>query len=59
MGEVIIDGMKKTYKRGMTQREYTPWLSHLIKSEHRVGDSLSDYINRADVRKAMNIPAAV
>jgi hypothetical protein len=26
---VVIDGVKKTYKRGMTQQEYTPWAKHL------------------------------
>lgn len=36
-------------------QEYTPWLKH-IKSSHVLGDGLTDYINRADVRTAMNIP---
>ena len=35
--------------------EYTPWMSHL-ESGRIVGDGLTDYINRQDVRTALNIP---
>ena len=30
MGETTIDGEKRTYKRGMTMAEYTPFATHLI-----------------------------
>lgn len=41
-------------------KEYTPWAKH-IKKEHELkhpllGDFMSDYVNRADVRQALNIP---
>jgi len=56
-GEVTIDGHKKVYKRGKTVSEYTPW----IQSENGkiLRSGLSDYINSADVRKALNIPNTI
>jgi hypothetical protein len=42
----------------MTMADYTPWLSH-VTAPHVLGDSITDYVNRADVRTAMNIPASV
>jgi serine carboxypeptidase-like clade 1 len=58
---VTIDGHEKTYKRGMTMHEYTPWVKHLKATEDPVivGDYLTDYMNRADVRTAFNIPSSV
>jgi hypothetical protein len=59
MGHVMIDGKLKTYKRGMTQKEYTPWVKHLkssSSSEVIVGDYLTDYMNREDVRATFNVP---
>ena len=58
MKEVVVDGEVKTYKRGRLMSEYTPWMKHL-ESGRIVGDGLTDYINRADVRTAMNIPASL
>ena len=37
-------------------KEYTPWAKHTHSNEQIFGDVLTDYVNRADVRKAMNIP---
>jgi hypothetical protein len=66
MGSTIIGGEVKTYKRGMTMSEYTPWLknkrltSQLNQEEEPIlGDYFTDYMNRADVRKAFNIPDSV
>ena len=60
MGETIIAGEKRTYKRGMTMAEYTPFATHLIDSPAAQvvnGDFLTDYMNREDVREAFNIPS--
>ena len=53
----------KTYKAGYTFKEYAPWaIKHIPKkllessSHPLLGDYLSDYANRQDVRRAMNIP---
>jgi len=62
MGETLIDGEVRTYKRGMTQAEYTPFLPHIMSSAGGNvpnGDFVSDYMNREDVRKAFNIPSDV
>jgi len=56
--EVIIDGETKRYKRGRTMSEYTPWMKHLDDGRI-VGDAMSDYINSAAVRTALNIPTTV
>lgn len=57
LGSTNVNGQEKTYKKGMTMGEYTPWLKHTHSSQLKVsGDFLTDYINRADVREAMNIP---
>jgi hypothetical protein len=66
MGSTVIGGEVKTYKRGMTMSEYTPWLKNkrltagLNEEEEPIlGDYFTDYMNRADVRKAFNIPDSV
>ena len=60
MGSAIVDGEVKEYKRGMTMAEYTPWVKHLMASEGPIlGDYLSGYMNREDVREAFNIPTDV
>lgn len=57
MGSVVVGGKRLTYKRGMTQHEYTPWAKHLKGTKPViVGDWVSDYMNRPDVRKAFHIP---
>lgn len=62
MGETVIDGKVRTYKRGMTPAEYLPFLKHVVESDNgsvRNGDFLTDYMNREDVREAFNIPSDV
>jgi len=57
IGEVEIDGEVRTYKRGYTFAEYTPWLKHVVGENSPIlGNGATDYINRADVRTAMHIP---
>lgn len=60
VGKTIIAGEERTYKRGMTMAEYTPFATHLLDFEGANvvnGDFLTDYMNREDVRTAFNIPA--
>ena len=64
LGTTVIDGEVKTYKKGMTMREYTPWAKHLFGESNEEDDILlndffTDYMNREDVRKAFNIPSEV
>jgi len=62
IGTTVIDGKERTYKRGMTMAEYTPFAAHILESESahvRNGDFLTDYMNRQDVREAFHIPAEV
>lgn len=33
MGETIIDGEVKSYKKGMTMQEYTPWASNFTAND--------------------------
>jgi len=61
MGSVIIGGEEKRYRRGRTKAEYTPWLPRTatdgqLYDMHVEADYLTDYVNRADVRKAFHIP---
>jgi hypothetical protein len=41
--------------------EYTPWAKHLKASGSEVilGDYITSYMNREDVREAFNIPASL
>lgn len=55
----MINNEKKTYKRGYTIDEYTPWINKSGLQSPLLGDYVSDYANRADVRKAMNIPDTI
>jgi hypothetical protein len=42
----VIGGKEVTYKRGYTQKEYTPWLkNHPFISEVVLGDAVSDFLN--------------
>lgn len=58
---VVIDGEEKTYKRGYTMGEYTPWIPFLKNQENPVilGDYLTDYMNQPETRTAFNIPTSV
>lgn len=52
----------KTYKAGFTFQEYIGWVGDMPMYQAQqplMGDFLSDYINRADVRRALNIPDSV
>lgn len=55
---VNINGEEKTYKAGMTMKEYTPWAKHISEnmSHPLLGAYLTEYVNRPDVRQALNIP---
>lgn len=56
----MIEGEEKTYRKGMTAAEYTPWVKGIKENDHYVtGDFLSDYINSPLVRKSLNIPDSV
>ena len=46
LGEVTINGEKKTYRRGFTHKEYTPWLKHHNLESVLLGEYVSDYMNR-------------
>jgi carboxypeptidase C (cathepsin A) len=61
MGETVIDGEVKTYKRGMTMQEYTPWAGQLETNEPqiRLNDFVTDYMNLPETREAFNIPSDV
>jgi cathepsin A (carboxypeptidase C) len=58
MGYAVVKGQLKQYKRGKTHAEYTPFLQHSpqLGNHPLLGDGLSDYVNREDVREAMHIP---
>jgi len=60
MKETVVHGKTMTYKSGITMAENTPWLKDLP-SAHKIllGDYLSDYCNREDVRDALNIPTYI
>lgn len=59
-GSVMINGEEKTYTRGFTMQEYTPWAKHLLTdTPHVLGAGLSDYVNSKEVRAALHIPDSV
>lgn len=60
IGKTMVDGEERTYKRGYTQAEYTPWLKHhpIVKNNEVVyGDVVSDFLNKQSVRNQLHIPA--
>lgn len=64
LGEAIVDGEVKTYKKGMTMGEYTPWASYMFATEAdasqvRLNDFVTDYMNLEETRVAFNIPSEV
>jgi len=60
MGEAIVNGEVKKYKRGFTMAEYTPMLKDRA-SAHKIllGDYMSDYVNDEATREALNIPTSL
>lgn len=56
----MVGGEEKTYISGRTKGEYTPWVRHFnedsTKKQKVEAMNLSDYLNQADTRKALNIP---
>ena len=60
VGETVINGEKRLYKRGYKMTDYTPWLKDVYgDSAPILGDYVSDYLNREDVREALNIPSDI
>jgi len=63
MGKTVVDGVEKTYRRGFTPREYTPWLANVNPGSRTLdlvmNDLLTDYLNREDVRAALHIPSDI
>lgn len=58
IGYTTIDGVEKTYKIGKTMHEYTPWAKHVLRSSPGpvLQAGMSGFLNRQDVRTALNIP---
>jgi cathepsin A (carboxypeptidase C) len=58
---VEIGGELKTYKVGYTPNEYTPWLKEAMgtNGDNTLSDYVSLYLNKPEVRKALNIPDSV
>lgn len=63
VGKSVINGEERTYLRGYTMSEYANYAKHLkvtaTDKEPVLGDVVSDYMNREDVREAFNIPSDV
>jgi len=59
MGEVEINGTVRTYKKGFTHSEYTPWLKNFIKEDRLMANDLSVYLNSPALREALHIPSYV
>mmetsp|Transcript_20421 Transcript_20421/g.23586 ORF Transcript_20421/g.23586 Transcript_20421/m.23586 type:complete len:468 (-) Transcript_20421:31-1434(-) len=60
IGETKIDGEVRYYKRGYKMSDYAPWLQDLYGDNSPVlGDGVSDYLNREDVRNALHIPKTI
>ena len=55
IGKTMVAGQEKTYKRGMSQKEYTPWAK--FANDRVANDFLSDYVNNETVREALHIPS--
>jgi hypothetical protein len=63
---VVIDGEVKKFKLGHTQEELAGFRKSLSSKNSStetiskvLGDSFTSYLNRADVRAALNIPSYV
>jgi hypothetical protein len=59
IGKTVVGGEERTYLRGRTQAEYTPWVKHFGNStagKRVVADFLSDWMNKPETRQGLNIP---
>ena len=61
MGTTWIGGEERTYKRGYTRKEYTPWMFDADSTDDQpiLGDAVTDYMNMNTTRTAMHIPDEV
>lgn len=64
IGEAWVGGEKKTYQRGATYRQYTPWLADIFGENESLdtqmlGDFVSDWLNDNTTRADLNIPESV
>jgi len=65
MGESLVGGEIKTYKKSATYREYTPWMVDILGENHPAldkkmfGDFVSDWMNNNVTRADLNIPESV
>ena len=55
LGFTTVNGKLTAYKRGYTMKEYTPWLPISEENNAVLGDGISDYFNRADVRENLHV----
>jgi len=63
LGRTMVNGQLKTYKKGFTAAEYTPWIKH---RQSKLGDDglppcvygipVTDWMNSPDVRRVLHIP---
>jgi hypothetical protein len=46
-GKVVINGEERTYEKGYTMADYTPWLKDVMKGKEGplMGTVISDYVN--------------
>jgi len=59
IGRSMVNGTEKTYRKGMTQAEYTPWLKHIANKDRLMYSSFTEYMNDEAVRTALHIPSDV
>ena len=61
MGESMVGGERKTYRRSVPVADKLKWAKHFqhLGAPVANGTVLTDYMNRADVREAFNIPEGV
>lgn len=60
VGQTVIEGEHRFYKRGYKLTDYAPWLKEFYGENAPVlGDGVSDYLNREDVRKALHVPSSI
>mmetsp|Transcript_6304 Transcript_6304/g.10698 ORF Transcript_6304/g.10698 Transcript_6304/m.10698 type:complete len:216 (-) Transcript_6304:61-708(-) len=62
LATVTVDGTERSFKRGYTAAEYTPWLKHhpLVKNSEAVfGDEVTTFLNDADVRSQLHISSEI